>query len=929
MDAANIRAYRLLRGLLQRADCSLDRLGELINYHFETIRSWGKRGRGFPDDPVLLGKIVRLVVSRVRTVDAALTRDAVQFLLLAGVPTDHLRDLSDCFPPDLFQAARQAALVGDDSLLRAQGLAQALMERLQAIAVTTLPPPQPLPPGSIAPPYPPYPRFRGRAAMLIALAHALGAGKHVALTGMGGIGKTLLVSELIHRFGTAFPGGVFWFNAEQMSQLPAQIARCGAADALALHPGFATLDQAAQLTLVQAAWAQPIPRLLVLDNVEDLAVFQLFAPYLGGSRVVLTSQRNDWQRVAGITTQPLPGLARHESIAFLAEDLTAPNIIATLGDLDRLAAEVGDLPLGLLLVGRYLQQQEGPLAQRIDQILVRLHTQDAQLLPDGPTHYARGINAIVQATLDRLDHEDNTDQRARDLLTIAACLAPGEALDPALLLLGATGHTPEHLEEPERRRYQRALERLIDLGLLERATATSLRIHRLIAAAVGTARSAALGAVLAPIWSARFATGDPAWATPYLDHLRHLTDRTLTIAPTIGSLLALELGWHLSLTGKHEAAITYQQQSLTLLHAQRGWDDASAEALCRLALAYQFCGRMAEAEHHWDNLLTIDQARLPGTSLALALTYNNVGYIKLNRAKFVESERVIRAALHIRRRQLPLRHPALARTLYMLGRLLWSIGRYRHARRLMRLAIAILEVLEADAPPSIHQATYYSMLGEIEYLCGTYTAALTAFVRAHRIRVQHFGHLRNAAGHIMHQWIALDYYSFGRVAAAQGDSAAALRYFRDALAIDEQVMGTESTETANIAECLGVWYGERGNTAQALGLLDYACEVYTHTIGGAFPERARIELAIARIHLQAEAWERAAQALVVAQQTMQQCALPQHPLCGWIAATQGDLALAQGDTATAQDWYRYAITIIAREAPHHPQLALYRLQLAS
>jgi hypothetical protein len=69
-----------------------------------------------------------------------------------------------------------------------------------------------------------YPRFVGRFAEMWQVHSALhetevtlitgAAGKDVAqVTGLGGIGKTLLAREYALRFGAAYPGGIFWLRA--------------------------------------------------------------------------------------------------------------------------------------------------------------------------------------------------------------------------------------------------------------------------------------------------------------------------------------------------------------------------------------------------------------------------------------------------------------------------------------------------------------------------------------------------------------------------------------------------------------------------------------------------------------------------------------------------------------------------------------------
>ncbi|NJN54880.1 MAG: ATP-binding protein [Anaerolineae bacterium] len=90
----------------------------------------------------------------------------------------------------------------------------------------------------------------------------------VALTGIGGIGKTQLAVEFAHRYGRYFPGGVFWLNFADAQTMPAQVARCGRLEHLNLRPGFVQLSLEQQVRLVQQAWQEPIPRLLILITVN-------------------------------------------------------------------------------------------------------------------------------------------------------------------------------------------------------------------------------------------------------------------------------------------------------------------------------------------------------------------------------------------------------------------------------------------------------------------------------------------------------------------------------------------------------------------------------------------------------------------------------------------------------------------------------------
>jgi hypothetical protein len=106
-----------------------------------------------------------------------------------------------------------------------------------ALPLETIPDPVPLPPGS---------RmalcrnllFVGRAADLRALATALRGGETAAIIGLGGLGKTQLASEFVHRYGQFFAGGVLWLSFVDPAAVSTEVAACGGPGALTLLTGI-------------------------------------------------------------------------------------------------------------------------------------------------------------------------------------------------------------------------------------------------------------------------------------------------------------------------------------------------------------------------------------------------------------------------------------------------------------------------------------------------------------------------------------------------------------------------------------------------------------------------------------------------------------------------------------------------------------------
>jgi transcriptional regulator with XRE-family HTH domain len=217
-----------------------------------------------------------------------------------------------------------------------------------------LPPLAALPPGSRMP-YSRNPLFVGRAADLRALSALLQPSNAAVIAtacGGGGIGKTQLVIEFVHRYGQSFPAGVFWMSFADPHAVPAQIASCGDQDHMALDCDFASRPLEEQVGLVMEAWSSPLPRLLIFDGCEHPALLERWRPRGGGYHILLTSHRSEWCMSLGVRSLLLNALSRRESIDLLRAhcpdlSLNDPHLVA-------IAAELRDMPFALAMAGDVL-----------------------------------------------------------------------------------------------------------------------------------------------------------------------------------------------------------------------------------------------------------------------------------------------------------------------------------------------------------------------------------------------------------------------------------------------------------------------------------------------------------------------------------------------------------------------------------------------
>jgi tetratricopeptide (TPR) repeat protein len=359
--------------------------------------------------------------------------------------------------------------------------AESLKAAFPALQISVTSHPSPTRPGDLPPgsylPIQPNPNFTGRAAELTQLAEALlnASGGAVvnqqALVGMGGLGKTQLAAQFAWQEGCRFTG-IHWVSAYQREQaglsvdaiIKDSIVQCGREMNL---PGWVEGDRELerQVSLTLAAWKQSGPRLVILDNLEDLPAASLWMAKLRHSniRILVTTRQKDWPPDLGLRQIGLLTFTLEESLAFLRRSLDEAR--ASPADLRALHDRLGGLPLPLDLAAAYLVHVSG---LTVPQYLEQLNLEHPSLknwrarYPTA-TRHDKDLAATFALSWERVE-----SQAARGLFRLAGYGLPNEPLPQEVLQAAA---------ELDQAAYSEALDLLQGLSLLQPETS----LHPLLA----------------------------------------------------------------------------------------------------------------------------------------------------------------------------------------------------------------------------------------------------------------------------------------------------------------------------------------------------------------------------------------------------------------------------------------------------------------
>ncbi len=564
------------------------------------------------------------------------------------------------------------------------------------------------------------PNFTGRETDLDAIHQAFTRGR-VALSGIGGIGKTQTAIEYAHRHRGEYES-VLWGTADSDASLLSAFAVL--ANLLEL-PAKAERDLSVVADGVRRWLESNSGWLLILDNVdtvEEMNLVRRLVPAGSGGRLVVTTR----MQAVGPTAElvELKKLTPQEGAQFL---LRRTRLTEDRASAERISRDVDGLPLALDQAGAFIVETPSTFSEYLKLYRTegaKLRKLRGDLGTDHPS-----VTVTFSLAFSKLEAKNPA---AADLVRMCAFLAP-DAIPEEIFAL-----KPLDLAE--------AVKDAGRLALIRRnATPKTIDVHRQVQEVLKDG----LDVRTQRLWAERIVEAlarvfpDPEFRNwpqceRLLPHARAAVQHVVDFgfeSESAGHLLN-GTGHYLDDRAEYAEAEALYQHALALHEKAFGPEGPeTAASLNNLAALYRSTSRYEEAEPLFRRALGIRNKALgpdhPGTAESL----NNLAVLLRRQDRYNEAEPLHQQALAIREKALGPDHSDTAQSLNNLALLYYMQGRYEEADPLYRRALAIDErALGSDHPETAvdlnNLAALYADQGRCEEAETLYLRALPIFEKA-------------------------------------------------------------------------------------------------------------------------------------------------------------------------------------------------------
>ncbi len=766
----------------------------------------------------------------------------------------------------------------------------------------------------------PYQRnsfFTNREEILKHLHDALREGKAtgfsqpLALSGLGGIGKTQIALEYAYRYRDEYYF-ILWAKADSYGSLVSDFVLM----ARVLRLPERNLQDYDQVVGAVKRWLQGNAHwLLILDNVDDLATASDFIPEGSKGDVLLTTHAHAMGTIAQcIIVDKMKPEDGAQLLLNRIEPVAQGKALDMLSEGNRAAAEkisreMDGIPLALDQAGAYIEKMRCNLADYLKSYSDSKRR--TELLKERGTPTSTHLDSVTATWLLSFDNVSKANPAAADLLRLCALLAP-EAI-PEEIITHGTEYLGPHLGPVAAKPFEldRAIEELRKFSLISRnADKNTLSMHSLVQEVL---KSLMKDDEERRLWAERAVRAVnqifPDEEFSVWEQCERYSAQAKACADLIkawqmqfpeAARLLHEAGSFLFERAQYEQAKALYEQTLAIREHIFGPDDLHVAASYNdLAWYYRTVGEYGQAEELFKHALAIRENQLGSDDPQVAQTLNDLAWLYYNRGRYSEAGPLYKRALEIREKVLGLNNPDVATSLNNLAWLYYTQGSYAEAEPLFQRALKIREEMLPPTHPNL--ATSMDNLARLYRTQGKYEQAEEFYQRALDIRRQALGPEHPDVA-LSLSGLALLYYSQGRYEEAEG-------LYQQTLAMQMKALGAKHPHIARTLNNLGRLYRAQGRYQQAEESHLQALAIRERMLGPEHPDVAQTLNNLARLYSSQGKYREAERLYLRALRIRKKALGPEHPDVAQTLNNLGRLYRIQGRYDEAEQMHHDALAI--------------------
>ncbi|MEA5553246.1 tetratricopeptide repeat protein [Anabaena cylindrica UHCC 0172] len=647
-------------------------------------------------------------------------------------------------------------------------------------------------------------------------------GNYVAITGMGGLGKTELATQYATQYQDEY-GGIIWFNARE-SRLAAEVL-----EFFSLQLGLEIpQERGGQLLNLQEqvawCWLQypqtDLPVLIVVDDLTDLAHLREIVPSLPRFRVLITTRLQNLD----------PNFIQQLLLDVLSPEKALELLQKQLGEKDKrvfkepeavtaICKSLEYLPLGMILVGGYLLNDPG---LSLTEMLARLQKgklAEAALQERETINKTQlGVKAAFNLTWETLDNQ------AQQLGAFLSLFSPQlivwdlvveivkfEVENEEKQLIW----TDEELKAAKLQLYQRNLLQLAE------SPEEAYKIHNLVRwflqeqlaeyremqpvlertfinPMIALAQALSQSPTSEDIGNFQFIVSHwEALGQRLIDNIKEKTEIEANLPVSILTdefiWVFVGLGIFYERKALYQLAEPWRKGCVKVYKALfTGNHPDIAASLNNLAYLYDSQGRYGEAKPLYIDALRMYKRLFTGDHADVASSLSNLGVLYHKQGKYSEAESLYIKALEMRKRLFTGDYPDIANSLNNLALLYKSQGKYIEAKLLYLEALEMRKRLFTGDHPDVAQSLNNLAVFYHEQMW--YSTAEPLYIKALEMRKRLF------IGD--HPDVANSLNNLADLHKSQENYSEAKLLFLDALVMLERVLGVNHPHTITVRENL-------------------------------------------------------------------------------------------------------------------------------